>query len=82
MNFILVNGRTPCRHSVCALCGLAIGSSYLREMGTHLYYCNHGCYSEHCERVMDPVPHARLASLARVANPAEKQSKAELVRTT
>ena len=61
MNFILVNGRTPIRASACALCSEPIGNSYLRETGTHLYYCDGVCYSDHCKRVMS------LASLKQTA---------------
>ncbi|SHN68958.1 hypothetical protein [Bradyrhizobium erythrophlei] len=48
MRFILVNGRTPFGRFTCAKCGEAISNSYLREMTTHLYYCDQSCYSEHC----------------------------------
>src|SRR4030081_3118899 len=49
MRFILMNGRTPCRQSVCALCCKPIGASYLREIETRLSYCDHDCYAQHCE---------------------------------
>lgn len=61
MNFILVNGRTPIRKSACALCSEPIRNCYLRETGTHLYYCDRVCYSDHCKRVMN------LASLKQTA---------------
>jgi hypothetical protein len=48
MNFVLVNGRTPCKESFCALCKERIGASYLREIGTQLCYCDHDCYADHC----------------------------------
>ena len=48
MRFVLVNGRTPCKKSVCVLCGEPIGASYLREVGTQLSYCDHDCYTDHC----------------------------------
>ncbi|HEU0151482.1 MAG TPA: hypothetical protein VFR21_32040 [Bradyrhizobium sp.] len=48
MRFILVNGRTPCRQSSCALCSKPIGTSYLREIATRLPYCDAYCYSDHC----------------------------------
>jgi hypothetical protein len=50
MRFILVNGRTPCRQSVCALCCRPIATSYLREIATRLPYCDPDCYANHCER--------------------------------
>ena len=48
MRFILVNGRTPCRRSVCTLCCKPIALNYLREIETHLFYCDDRCYAEHC----------------------------------
>ena len=49
MRFILVNGRTPRAQSLCVLCCRPIGGSYLREIGTHLVYCDHDCYADHCK---------------------------------
>jgi hypothetical protein len=48
MRFILVNGRVPCAHPVCVMCEKPISPGYLREITTHLTYCNHDCYAEHC----------------------------------
>jgi len=48
MRFVLVNGRTPCRRSLCVMCDQPIAASYLREVGTQLAYCNHDCYADHC----------------------------------
>lgn len=80
MNFILVNGRTPIRRSACALCGKAIEGRYLRETGTHLYYCDRTCYSDHCKRVMNlaVVKKAALAALA----PCREPSVSGLLITT
>ena len=47
MRFILVNGRMPCRQSLCTLCGKQIGASYLREIATRLPYCDPDCYADH-----------------------------------
>lgn len=52
MRFILVNGRMRCRQSFCAMCDEAIGANYLREVGTDLIYCDHGCYADHCDRAV------------------------------
>jgi hypothetical protein len=82
MNFILVNGRTPCRNSFCALCGEAIRNSYLREMGTQLYYCDHDCYADHCNRVINLAKKTRDALIALAPNRAKKTSEAELACTT
>ena len=49
MRFILVNARTPSRKSRCVMCEQAIGAGYLREVGTHLLYCDHTCYADHCK---------------------------------
>ena len=48
MRFVLVNGRTPCSPRVCAMCNRQIGAGYLREAGTQLIYCDHTCYTDHC----------------------------------
>ena len=49
MRFILVNGRTPRPQSFCVMCDQPIEKRYLREIGTHLTYCDHDCYADHCE---------------------------------
>jgi hypothetical protein len=49
MRFILVNGRMPRPQSCCVMCDQPIGTNYLREFGTHLIYCDHNCYAEHCQ---------------------------------
>jgi hypothetical protein len=48
MRFILVNGRTPRPQSICVGCDRPVRASYLREIGTHLIYCDHNCYADHC----------------------------------
>jgi hypothetical protein len=49
VRFILVNGRTPRPQTFCVMCDQPIEKSYLREIGTHLIYCDHDCYADHCE---------------------------------
>jgi hypothetical protein len=49
MRFILVNRRTPCAKTVCVMCERPISNGYLREIGTHLIYCNADCYADHCD---------------------------------
>ncbi len=44
MRFVLVNERSPRRQAFCVSCDEPIGAGYLREIGTHLTYCNHDCY--------------------------------------
>jgi hypothetical protein len=80
MNFVLVNGRTPCRYSACALCGESISNSYLRELGTQLYYCDHDCYADHCKRAMDFQTRTALAALA--PNRVKKPARPELMLST
>jgi len=64
MRFLLVNGRTPCQKSVCVLCGEPIGASYLREVGTHLPYCDQDCYADHCASAAQLLEnHARASAL-------------------
>ena len=48
MRFVLVNERSPRQQASCASCGESIHAGYLREFGTHLTYCNHDCYEDHC----------------------------------
>jgi hypothetical protein len=68
MNFILVNGRTPRAQFFCALCGQSIRDSYLREIGTQLRYCDHVCYTDHCQSaVMALVKGARTSLVAAIA---------------
>jgi hypothetical protein len=49
MRFILVNGRTPRPQAFCVMCSQPVEKSYLREIGTHLTYCDHDCYADHCQ---------------------------------
>jgi hypothetical protein len=49
MRFVIVNGRTPCARPVCVKCEKPISAGYLREIGTHLTYCTHHCYADHCD---------------------------------
>lgn len=78
MNFILVNGRTPLRTSLCASCSKPIGNSYLRDMATLLYYCDQTCHADHCNRVMHLPDRTRAALLSLASNHAKEKSEAEL----
>ena len=49
MKFVLVNGRMPRREVCCVKCDQPIEASYLREIGTHLTYCNRNCHADHCQ---------------------------------
>jgi hypothetical protein len=49
MRFVLVNARAPRREPFCVSCYEPIRTGYLRELGTHLIYCNPDCYQDHCE---------------------------------
>lgn len=61
MRFILVNGRRPCAQPVCVMCEKPISSAYLREIGTHLTYCNHDCYSDHCNGAIQLIESRRVS---------------------
>jgi hypothetical protein len=67
MRFILVNGRMPCRQSLCTLCGKQIGASYLREIATRLPYCDPDCYADHCEGAVLALENHAGASPASLA---------------
>jgi hypothetical protein len=67
MRFILVNGRTPFRQSVCAMCRMPIGASYLREITTRLPYCDADCYADHCEGAVLALERHAIASHVAVA---------------
>jgi hypothetical protein len=62
MRFILVNGRTPCARAVCVMCEESISTGYLREIGTHLTYCNHDCYADHCDSAIQLLEKQARAS--------------------
>jgi hypothetical protein len=62
MRFVLVNGRTPSRQSFCVLCCEPIGTSYLREIGTQLPYCDHHCYADHCKTAVLALENRARAS--------------------
>ena len=62
MRFTLVNGRTPSRQSRCAMCDRQIRTSYLREAGTQLIYCDHRCYADHCRSAIQLLEKTARAS--------------------
>jgi hypothetical protein len=62
MRYVLVNGRTPCPRSFCVLCCELIGTSYLREIGTGLCYCDHDCYASHCQSAIQLLDRRAKAS--------------------
>jgi hypothetical protein len=78
MKFIMVNDRTPSNPLVC--CAVSqIGTGYLREIGTGLFYCDHDCYADHCRSAVQA-----LASLARVSTgflaPSQMKERSEAER--
>jgi hypothetical protein len=78
MKFVLVNDRKPARHSSCVLCSEPIGTAYLREIGTGLFYCDHDCYADHCRSAVQAFANLAKASLGFLASPQMKaQSEAE-----
>lgn len=48
MHFICVTDRVLQEH-FCALCTKSVETPYVREIGTRLIYCDHGCYRGHVE---------------------------------
>jgi hypothetical protein len=60
--FVLVNDRTPFRLTYCMRCCERIGGSDLREIATHLPYCDYECYARFCERLAELKERARAAS--------------------
>jgi hypothetical protein len=62
MRFILVNGRTPRPRSLCVMCVHPVGTTYLREVGTQLIYCDHDCYAAHCESAVRLLDHRAAVS--------------------
>jgi hypothetical protein len=66
MKFVLVNDRTPGKQSSCLMCGKPLGTGYLREIGTRLFYCDHDCYADHCDSAaqaleISPLPPGLLS---------------------
>ena len=62
VRFIMVNGRTPRPQSFCLMCNQPIEAGYLREIGTHLVYCDHDCYADHCKSAVQLLEHQARAS--------------------
>lgn len=60
--FVLVNDRTPFRQTLCLQCCERISGSYLREIGTHLSYCDYECYALFRETLAEQQERARVAS--------------------
>lgn len=60
--FVLVNDRTPFRQTWCLQCCECISGSYLREIGTHLSYCDYQCYTLFRAAVAEQQECARVAS--------------------
>lgn len=62
MRFILVNERVPCPRSFCVMCNQPVGTSYLRELGTELVYCEYGCYTANSESAVLRLGNRAMAS--------------------
>jgi hypothetical protein len=63
MKFVLVNGRTPFRKSLCVLCSVPIDEGgYLRDIRTRLCYCSAECYvSQFAKAAMLPKDQAKAS---------------------
>ena len=78
MKFVLVNDRKLAKQSSCVLCSEPIGTAYLRELGTGLFYCDHDCYADHCKSTAQALANLAPASLSFCAPSQMKwQSEAE-----
>ena len=44
MRFVIINERTPRGSSTCAHCGKSITRGYLRDLTSHLPYCDNACF--------------------------------------
>ena len=62
MRFVLVKERSPRRQAFCVSCDGPIRAGYLREIGTHLTYCNHDCYEDHCRSALSVIESQARAS--------------------
>jgi hypothetical protein len=62
MRFVVVNGRTPCPQSSCALCCKSIGESYVRELTTRRSYCDDNCYADNWKVAGPMLPKRARAS--------------------
>lgn len=44
MRFVWVNDRVPRKSSICAHCGVSLGTGYLRDIASQLPYCGYECH--------------------------------------
>jgi len=79
MKFVCVKDGTPRKQPSCALCGEPIGSGYLREIGTGLFYCDHACYADHCKSAAQSLANLAIASLGFFA-PSQMKAQSEAER--
>ena len=78
MKFVCVNDGTPRKQPSCTLCGEPIGSGYLREIGTELFYCDHDCYANHCRSAAEALADLARTSLGFLTfSPMKERSEAE-----
>jgi hypothetical protein len=47
IRYVVVNHRTPRADPHCVLCGRGLQSSYVRDLGTNLLYCDPCCLAGH-----------------------------------
>jgi hypothetical protein len=79
MKFVLVNDRKPAKQSSCVLCSEPIGTAYLRELGTGLFYCDHDCYADHCKSAAQALANLAPVSLSFCA-PSQMKGQSEAER--
>ena len=68
MRFILVNGRTLRRRTLCMLCCEPIGASHLKEFSTGLSFCGHDCYAFYCDRWLSRVAETKCPAVAETSH--------------
>jgi hypothetical protein len=44
MRFVWVNDRVSRKSSICAHCGVSLGTGYIRDIASQLPYCGYECY--------------------------------------
>ena len=58
MRFVIINERRPRGSSTCAHCGKSIARGYLRDLTSHLPYCDHACFLAQdttAARIVSPI---------------------------
>jgi hypothetical protein len=63
IRFVLVNDRMPRDDAYCTLCCEKIRETYVRDIQTCLFYCDHRCFGGHIKMTTLALKHhTRLVS--------------------